>query len=564
MVLLLMVVGFFGCDLSALSGVFGLATEETEDGSAKNDKDDQIKGESAVVLLYRPKEGSVIDHDRVSFYQIRLFGHQRADAITVSSYKSGDRIRNVAEGEWGVEISAYSGGKIYALGTLDDQSKLSVGKGVTTTSFTLDAVTGGQTSGGGNSGEHDPNVFVTEWDTRKEGVSGPDRITLPFVKNGSYDVIVRWGDGNLSEITAWDTPAVTHIYVTGGVYTVQIRDRNNGAVPFTGWSFGRLSDGESQTDARKLLKVKNWGGMRFGDTTHHFSGARNMDIVAHDTPDLSETTSMEGSFAYTDSLVGNESFKKWDVSTITSFKGTFLRAFVFNADIASWDVRNATQLESMFAEAKAFNRPIGRWDIAGVTTLNSMFFEAENFNQPIEKWDTSSVTVMNHMFRRALSFNQPLNSWDTSNVTQMSKMFAEAKSFNQPLDAWDTSKVTDMTRMFHSASSFNKPLFPSIISVKGMTDMFWGAKAFNRDVSGWDFSSVTMYKNESSSESGFMINTGISDGNYNKLLIRLLETAQTPTGKAFVLDASAQATTSEAKAARNGLINKGWMINDET
>ena len=280
LVLALIAVWFSGCDLSVLSGMLNPDALENEEGTVSEDKGERTSRDSAVVLLYRPGQGSAVNHDLITSYEVRLYDHEKADNVTVSNYRSGDRIRDVAEGNWSVAVTAYAQEERYATGILDDQTRLYVGKDVTPVSFSLVLSTEGENPDGGDEGAGggeepgdggseepgeepiesggEPGIFVTKWDTRKAGSSASNQITLPFVENGNYDVIVDWGDGNSSDITSWNDKETTHSYATGGVYTVKIYDRTGRVAPFTGWSFGKLSGDQSQTDARKLLEVKSW------------------------------------------------------------------------------------------------------------------------------------------------------------------------------------------------------------------------------------------------------------------------------------------------------------------
>ena len=69
----------------------------------------------------------------------------------------------------------------------------------------------------------------------------------------------------------------------------------------------------------------------------------------------------------------------------------------------------------------------------------------------------SNVKDMEYLFSFAKSFNQPLHNWDVSNLKNMGGMFSEASSFNQPLHNWDVTKVINMNSLFdHSGlSSYN-------------------------------------------------------------------------------------------------------------
>ena len=50
-----------------------------------------------------------------------------------------------------------------------------------------------------------------------------------------------------------------------------------------------------------------------------------------------------------------------------------------------------------FDRASAFNQAVGEWDVSGVTSLRGTFWRASAFNQPVTAWDVSSVTDMSAM-----------------------------------------------------------------------------------------------------------------------------------------------------------------------
>ena len=158
-------------------------------------------------------------------------------------------------------------------------------------------------------------------------------------------------------------------------------------------------------EEKKLMEIKQWGDFKFGDNAYHFFGCTNLNITAVDTPDLSETTSLRGAFAYGLSLDG------------------------VNRALNDWDTRTVTDMSLMFYSADRFNQDIGEWNTSGVTSMAYMFSGATTFNQDISRWNTSNVTDMRQMFALAVMFNQDISNWDTSSVTNMSGMFSGSPSF---------------------------------------------------------------------------------------------------------------------------------------
>ena len=75
------------------------------------------------------------------------------------------------------------------------------------------SATGGEAGTGGIVGAPPaPDLFISVWQTDNPGCSDDDEIDLPLVENGTYDFVVRWGDGTSDEITSWNSPARRHTY----------------------------------------------------------------------------------------------------------------------------------------------------------------------------------------------------------------------------------------------------------------------------------------------------------------------------------------------------------------
>ena len=129
-----------------------------------------------------------------------------------------------------------------------------------------------------------------------------------------------------------------------------------------------------------------------------FSGCRNLDVTATDTPDLSNATSMFNMFADCTSLVGTSAFNNWEVSTITDMLALFFNARLFNQDISNWNVSAVETMEYMFMFADNFNQNISGWNVASVTSMKDMFNSATDFDQDLGNWDISSLLTAEDMF----------------------------------------------------------------------------------------------------------------------------------------------------------------------
>ncbi|MCS4193549.1 surface protein [Salinibacter ruber] len=126
---------------------------------------------------------------------------------------------------------------------------------------------------------------------------------------------------------------------------------------------------------------------------------------------------------------------------------------------------------------------------------------------------------------------------DLAGVTSLRSMFEDATSFNGDIGDWDVSSVEDMRRMF------------------------FGAESFDQDLSGWDVTSVDdSASDEEDSFEGFLDGSGLSEENYDALLIGWADLDLTD-GLSF--GAEGVQYTIEAEAARRSIIEEeGWTITD--
>jgi len=289
-------------------------------------------------------------------------------------------------------------------------------------------------------GDRDPNCqrpFVTTWSIATSNES----ITIPTFSGEVYDYTIDWGDGTIETNQIQDA---THTYTSPGIYSVSI----TGIFPRVYFIdlAETFSTGIGET---RLTKIEQWGDIVWNSMDGAFYGCTNLNVIATDTPDLSNVTSLSRMFFNCNSLVGNLSFNNWDTSQITEMVATFAQATIFNQEISNWNTANVEDMKIMFRQS-SFNQPIGNWVVGNVTDMGLMFNNTP-FNQDIGNWDVSKVIEMGSMFSNT-PFNQDVGNWDVSNVRGMSGMFNDATAFNQNLDTWDISSATNMNSMFLGVS----------------------------------------------------------------------------------------------------------------
>ncbi|MCG8570156.1 MAG: BspA family leucine-rich repeat surface protein [Spirochaetes bacterium] len=386
-------------------------------------------------------------------------------------------------------------------------------------------------------------AFIMYWQTDNPGISNDHQINLPLVAGWFNNFTVDWGDGNESEITAWNDPDTTHTYMTSGRYKVII----NGEIGY--WAF------DNSGDKLKLLEIQNWGAFGFsGDDGGYFYGCSNLTVSAEDIPDI-ETTRLENAFRDCTALTTIPNLNHWNMSGVKNINSIFRSAANFNQDLNQWDTSTLTDMASTFEDAASFNGNISDWDTAQTLGMYAMFRRATSFNQDISNWNTVSLRSMKEMFLGATSFNQDISSWKTSAVLSMEGMFQRATSFNQDLSSWDTSSVRTMVDMFRGALTFNQDISDWDTSdVTDMSQMFSRADSFDQDLSAWNVENVT-------DMARMFYGISLSTANYNALLTGW--EAQTVGNGISFHGGNSQYSSGAAADARQRLIDtKGWTVTD--
>ncbi|MFS4493937.1 BspA family leucine-rich repeat surface protein [Maribacter sp. 2308TA10-17] len=249
-----------------------------------------------------------------------------------------------------------------------------------------------------------------------------------------------------------------------------------------------------------------------------------------------------------------------------SIAGVFPRIYFFNGEtekdnnklleINQWGQVEWSSMRSAFYECE--NMDMLATDVPNLTNVNSigfMFDGCTNFvaNNSIEDWDTSTITDMSGVFK-GTEFNQNIGNWNTSLAETMDAMFYYATSFNQDIGEWDVSTVNAMVQMFEGAESFNQDISGwDVSNVTIMWDTFYGASSFNQNLANWDVSNVGTFI-------AFLDNSGLSDENYNNMLIGWSEL---PSLKNNITLQTNQSQFCAAKEARQFIIDTyGWTIED--
>ena len=179
-----------------------------------------------------------------------------------------------------------------------------------------------------------------------------------------------------------------------------------------------------------LKEIRSFGEVGLGQASHGaFEGCTNLTKVSSvDIPDPTKLV-LERMFIYANQF--NHSIENWDVSSVTSMKKLFWKAF-----------------SDDFKSGK-FNQPLSKWDVSNVENMADML-GCTSYNHPLNNWNISKVQDMAGLFGHS-SFNQPLNNWANlfSDNVDIHYMFMEARIFNQNLSNWNLSVAPqDIKKLF--------------------------------------------------------------------------------------------------------------------
>ena len=341
-------------------------------------------------------------------------------------------------------------------------------------------------------------------------VNAGDTFTIPTTGSG-YSYSVNWGLNSNNNITnfvgqgnAFGAPgytgnATSPTYTNAGTYTIQIG--------MLGDTFPRIYFNHTG-DRDKMRNIVKWGEFQWTSFFGAFHGCSNLDVIASDTPDLTNCNNFTNMFHRCfPSLTGTVAGTNWDWTfnnNASNFAQMFRRAGNFNGDISNWDTSKVTDMSYMFAmdnqaTEHQFNQNIGSWDVGEVTNMSNMFNNSI-FNQDIGNWDTSKVTSMAYMFTSNGIFNQDINTkdytagsrlaWDVSACTDFQNMFNNSTGFATSVNKWKiytgSSNVT-MSYMFAGATSFNSSLNTEQFTV--------GQGGYQQTYLAWDVQKVNNLSN---------------------------------------------------------------------
>ena len=328
-----------------------------------------------------------------------------------------------------------------------------------------------------------------------------ETFTIPTIGIG-YSYHVDWGTGTAGQNNfagPYTGNVTSPVYNSAGTYTVKIGILND--------TFPRIYFNNGG-DKDKMRNIVKWGEFQWTSFFAAFHGCSNLDVIASDTPDLTNCNGFQSMFHRCfPGLTGTTPGTNWNWTfnnNASSFTEMFRRAGNFNGDISNWDTSKVTNMSFMLtmdgqATKHQFNQNIGSWDVGEVTNMRYMFNNSI-FNQDIGNWDTSKVTSMAFMFASNGNFNQDINTkdyaagnriaWDVSACTDFQYMFNNSIGFAASVDKWKIhtgSSNVNMNNMFAGATSFNSSLNTEQFTV--------GQGGYQQTYLAWDIQKVNNLSN---------------------------------------------------------------------
>lgn len=158
------------------------------------------------------------------------------------------------------------------------------------------------------------NTFVSYWDTRiiKSNSTYSNQIKIPLKKEGTYDALIFWGDGNIEELVEYKK--LTHTYERSGIYKIIIIGK------IEGFSFN------GEQDTHKLLLISDWGNLTLTDNEGVFRNCSNLKITALNSPIFKNVSGYKEYFANCTNLNNIPNLETWSwnkLNDLTKVKGMF-------------------------------------------------------------------------------------------------------------------------------------------------------------------------------------------------------------------------------------------------
>jgi len=393
-------------------------------------------------------------------------------------------------------------------------------------------------------------VFESTWKTDNPGTSNDNQISLPLEETGTYDFLVKWGDGSSDTITVWNQAEVTHTYSAAGIYTVRITGTING------WRFNNGGD------KLKFVTIESWGELLVGNSGNYFHGCENLIINAEDVLDVSNVTIFYDFFCNCKALISVD-VSLWNVGNGVDFTGMMQYCESLTTfDVSNWNVSNAKCFAGAFYKCMVLSSiDVSLWDVSNVTDFRSVFGYCSLLTEiDVSLWNVGNVTNFYSAFIGCTSLViLDVSLWVVSNVVDFEKAFYDCRSLETiDVSLWDVSSVATMCNMFYNCTSLDniEVSLWNVSSVSNFSSTFiWCSGITDIGVDNWVITSVTNMEN-------MFQGVTLATQCYDAILIAW-EAQAVQNNVKFHAGNSKYILGGAAEAARTALINDHiWTITD--
>lgn len=287
-------------------------------------------------------------------------------------------------------------------------------------------------------------------DTTLEG-SASNTFVLPVVLTAGDFARIFWGDGSSSIATNGNN---THVYTSGGTYTVKILSKLFGGILFIGGG-----------DKAKVKSILSFGDGVLRQISDAFSGCTALTYASNGyLKTISSATTSQSMFRTCSSLT---TIPLFDLSKVAITISMF-RDCAALTSIPLFDLSNVTDASYMFYGCTTLTT-VPLFNLSKATSVVSLFYGCTGITT-VPLFSLSTVTDSSYMFFNCSSLvSVPL--FDLSKATNTGEMFFGCTNLTS-VPLFDLSKVTNTLEMFRGCTSLTTvPLF-NLSKVTNAGNMF--------------------------------------------------------------------------------------------
>lgn len=209
-------------------------------------------------------------------------------------------------------------------------------------------------------------------------------FTIPCSDDGVFNAVIDWGDDTTSTITAFNDPALLHIYAAEGTYKISI----SGSFPNIRFT--------NTGDRSKVISVDNLGIVGWVSLKNAFYGCNNLVSFVSGATDTSNVSLMDNLFRNCDGIVYLD-VSTLDTSSVTTFNNSFRGLSQMTViDLTGFDTSNVSTFTRMFRDCTSLTDVINiEWfnieAIDGTGNLDDLFLNSgintSRYDQVLVNWD---------------------------------------------------------------------------------------------------------------------------------------------------------------------------------